>query len=72
MTLKISLFKKIRISSDVEVIYPACVTFSKALATAVGGKILAWVNDDFIGTNTTMKENSFFTLYFRCEDTIAP
>lgn len=63
---------QIRISSDIQVIYPACITFSKPSATADGGKILTWVSNDFIGTNTTMKANSFFTLFFRCEDTIAP
>jgi hypothetical protein len=63
---------QIRISSDIQIIYPACATFSKSSATAEGGKVLAWVNNDFIGTNMAMKENSFFTLFFRCEDTIAP
>lgn len=63
---------QIRISSDIQIIYPACATFSKSSATAEGGKVLTWVNNDFIGTNMTMKENSFFTLFFRCEDTIAP
>lgn len=63
---------QIRISSEIQVIYPACVTFSEASATAEGGKVLAWINNDFLGTNVTMKNNSFFTLYFRCEDTLAP
>ena len=63
---------QIKISSDIQVIYPACVTFGEDFATYEGGKVVDWVSNDFIATNITLKKNSFFTLFFRCEETISP
>jgi hypothetical protein len=63
---------QMRINSELQINYPACATFSTSAATAEGGKVISWRNNDYIGTNITMKANSFFTLYFRCEEEIAP
>jgi hypothetical protein len=63
---------QIRVDSDLLIKYPACATFDKSVATAEGGKVVPWTSNDYIGTNINMKANSFFTLYFRCEKTIAP
>jgi hypothetical protein len=32
----------------------------------------SWIDDDFIGTNTTFDEGSVFTLYFRCDNAWSP
>jgi hypothetical protein len=57
-------------SEDIEVLYPACVTFGEASHT--GGTISPWIHNDFIGTNITMHKGSKFSLFFRCDDVFTP
>lgn len=63
---------EIRASSNVQVIFPACAIFSELSATADTNKVSKWVNNNYIGTNVTMKKGSSFKLFFRCDDIMVP
>lgn len=58
-----------RISSDIEIRYPACVNYGidSNYATIKGGQVQSWTSTSNLATNTTVVSNSFFTLYFRCD-----
>lgn len=61
---------QMRTTSDIEVSYPACVTFDAANYT--GGTVEPWISNDYIGTNLTMHADSVFTLFFRCDNAWSP
>lgn len=56
---------------DTQIFYPACATFDDN-ATVTGGTVEPWLDDDFIGTNTTLGAGSVFTLYYRCDNAWSP
>ena len=58
-------------SNDTEIHYQACAVFDDN-AEYTGGSVEPWINDDFIGTNTTLHPGSVFTIYFRCDNAWSP
>ena len=65
---------QMRIASDIRVNYPACITFGKDAnyVTYSGGIVESWTPHDYVATNLTLHTNSFFTLYFRCDNAWSP
>jgi hypothetical protein len=60
---------EIVITSDVKVNYPACINYGidGDYATLSGGRTQEWTANSNIATDVTVKANSIFSLYFRCD-----
>lgn len=60
---------QITINSDISVNYPACINYGidGDYATLSGGRIQSWTTNSNVATDVTIKPNSIFSLYFRCD-----
>jgi hypothetical protein len=63
---------RMKIDSDIQVFYTACINFGPGEVSYTGGTVEDYYNNSRIGTNLTAHSGSYFTLYFRCDNAWSP